>query len=226
VISNLGEVSDAELFDPAADQGRGAFTSVYPGALGGFGVAAVRLDSGQVLFAGGYGSGSSGVKEARLFDPAAGGGLGGFLLLPPMRSARSGAAVALLHDGRVLLAGGYGGAYEALAAAELFVPGSGFQPDAFSPTSSLSEGRMATAGALLPSGRVLVVAGYRLDSSEVFDPLAAGRAGDFLPGPRLTTLRSGALVTALLDGSVLIAGGYNDLAGPIMLTASAERYRE
>jgi hypothetical protein len=78
----------------------------------------------------------------------------------------------------------------------------------------------------LPDGRVLVAGGFRKGpdgyrqiwsaSTEIYDPAK----GAFLPGPRLLSARSGQTATVLVDGRVLLAGGWSD-AG---MLASTEVY--
>ena len=73
-----------------------------------------------------------------------------------LRDARTGAAIASLPDGRVVIAGG-SGADGPLASAEIFDPTTG----AWTPTGSLAQARSGAASAVLPDGRILVAGGHR-----------------------------------------------------------------
>jgi large repetitive protein len=77
----------------------------------------------------------------------------------------------LLPNGKVLVAGGYGGQFnQALASAELYDPASG----TWTPTSSLSVARGGHTATLLPDGKALVAGGQNdtngfLASAELYD---------------------------------------------------------
>jgi hypothetical protein len=115
-----------------------------------------------------------------------------------MTEARDGAMTALLADGRVLLAGGYGASDGTRSAsAELFDPGTG----TFTPTGSMYRALdwYATATLLL-DGRVLVSDGY---DAELYDPTT----GTFSQtGPILKTFESVHTATRMPDGRVLFLG--------------------
>src|SRR3954471_13936529 len=146
--------------------------------------AAVRLSDGRVFV--------TGNGAPQIFDPRT----LQFTAVGPMVTERTDPALALLHDGRVLIASGWDSNGEWLAAAELFDPATG----TFSTT-----GPMATAGtaspwgatATLPDGRVFMAGGV----AEVYDPAtgafsAAGRNDVFGA--------STAMVTE--DGRVVVVG--------------------
>lgn len=126
-----------------------------------------------------------------------------------------------LRDGRVLIAGGRGPAFEGpdipLDTALLFDPATG----TWISTGSLNDARQEHTATLLNDGQVLIVGGLGADgylpSAELYDPdtgtfsytnfwLAAGRS-----------LHS---ATLLADGTVLIAGGITETG----VTNTAERY--
>jgi len=93
----------------------------------------------------------------------------GFSATGSMATARDGSTATLLSDGRVLIAGGSGGA-GALATAELYDPTSG----TFSPTGSMTEARAYHTATLLSDGRVLIAGGQDssgkgLASAELYD---------------------------------------------------------
>jgi Kelch motif len=99
------------------------------------------------------------------------------------------------------------------ASAELFHPGAGFPGDVSSWTSTgeLNIGRYAHTATLLPDGKVLVAGGAGSDtcftptsSAELYDP----DSGTWTPTGSLNTARFGHTATLLLNGLVLVAGGY------------------
>ena len=172
---------------------------------------ATLLNDGRVLIAGGYTGDVS--SSAELYDPKAGaftetGGLG---------TARCKHTAGLLPDGKVLIAGGSDsrGWYGNLNNAEIYDPHTG----KFSPTSAMNDSRfkLPDEAVQLASGKLLIAGGSK--EVEVFDP-AIGR---FLTVPgRMNDNWHYMSETKLLDGSVLLAGGYpnND-----QTTAEAWIYR-
>jgi hypothetical protein len=135
-------------------------------------------------------------------------------------TARSGQAVALLADGRVLAAGGMGGA-TALASSELYDPETGL----WSPTGNLNLARSAAPAVMLSGGKVLVAGGCidtciaPTSSVEVYDP----STGTWSETGSLNTPRYFHSVTLLKNGKVLVAGGCN-APNCATATGSAELY--
>ena len=80
----------------------------------------------------------------------------------------------LLHNGKVLIAGGRPSPFvDPLATAELYDPVTG----TFAPTGEMISSRSGHSAALLPDGRVLIAGGgtadqslIPVDSAEVYDP--------------------------------------------------------
>jgi hypothetical protein len=139
----------AEIFDPAG----GSFSGAGDMTARRHKHAAVTLLDGRVLVLGGSDErdGFGQHASAEIYDPAS----GAFEPTAVMRTARFkiGDAVALLPDGRVLVAGGG-------ARAEVFDPARGaFGEVAGGPGSALA---FSTA-TLLPDGRVLIAGGYDWD---------------------------------------------------------------
>ena len=199
VMSNSRLPNTALLYDPTTGVSVGVGPMVSPDRMLG---SAVRLRDGRVLVTG------DGVSE--LFDP----NTLQFAPVGPMVTARSFPGLALLPDGRVLVAGGVQpGGQTRLRSAELFDP----DTLAFSPTGAMSfdGGPMGT----LPDGRSFVASS---PNAEVYDP----RSGTFAFAGVIPGGVTGA--TALPDGHVVIigvtglqSGGYVGVWDP-----TAQTYRQ
>ncbi|HYG66749.1 MAG TPA: kelch repeat-containing protein [Anaeromyxobacteraceae bacterium] len=143
-------IASAEIWDPET----GTFEPLGALATPRYGHTATLLPDGRLLVAGGWFTSGNGVSEEvgtyELFDPAT----GAAELAGDMRFARALHTATLLHDGRVLVAGG-GVALVATDRTELFDPaGPGVAEG-----PALSSPRMSHTATLLPDGRVLVVGG-------------------------------------------------------------------
>jgi hypothetical protein len=111
---------DAELYDPKTGTFSVTGTFDAPGSIASPLESATLLQDGRVLILGASTNGAvphGAATTAQLYDPKT----GTFAPTAPMTVARSGPAVALLNDGRVLVAGG-DGQHAYLSSAELFVP--------------------------------------------------------------------------------------------------------
>ena len=163
---------------------------------------ATLLASGEVLVAGGCSVDSCELDErgatTELFDPAA----QRFRAGPPMSAPRVGHVAARLHDGRVLVAGGWTTS-GLTGSAELFDPQSG----RFGSTGSLRSARGGAAATVLRDGRVLLiggsVGGRVTRSAELYDPAA----GSFTRTGSMRIARGGHVAVRLRDGRVLVVGG-------------------
>jgi len=176
---------------------------------------AVTLDNGKVLIAGGHNNRY--LKSAELFDPDTG------LFTQNLQTiineetgfpettegnlnrARSGAGAVRLLDGKVLIVGGYNGAY--LSTAEIYDPSTG-EFDLV--PAQMSVARHNPSVVLMSDGRVYISGGFNgnfLASADVFDPISLR----FLSAPSMNHARDGHSTTLLDDGTILIVGGCANL---------------
>ena len=180
------------------------------------GNTATRLSDGRVLVTAGCSTAAS------LYDPSN----GTFTPTGSMSVVRASTSATLLHDGRVLFAGGYtcGNTDQdgMWATAELYDPSMG----TFSPTGSLTAPRSQHTATLLADGRVLIAGGmtgnrattagavtfaaYRtaetdsgfLATAEIYDPATR----TFSKTGSMSTAHRGHTATLLQDGRVLVVG--------------------
>ncbi len=163
---------------------------------------------GKVLVTGGIGADGGLLSSAELYDPVT----GAWTPTDDMVGARSDHNAVLLSNGKVLVTGGVGDDFDenALTTAELYDPATGH----WSGVAPMTVGRQLHTATLLPSGKVLVVGGYRgtafdfapsgaLATPELYDP--ATNSWSTAGGDNI--VRIGQTATLLKDGTVLIAGG-------------------
>ena len=142
-----------------------------------------------------------------------------------LHTARAFPVQALLHDGRVLVAGGSDGT-RVFKSAEIYDPKSG-NHGRWILTGSMAKPRGTTQAVTLDDGRVLVPGGQGrcckvYASAELYDP----SSGTWSGAGNMTTPRTFATVTLLGDGHVLVAGGAKTSkpGHPDAVLASAELY--
>ena len=215
----LVNASEGELYDPAS----GVFTVADDSTSNrGNGEATALLSGGEVLVAGGAGTGTV-LRIADLYDPAT----GKFIQTGSMKTGRACLTATTLQNGRVLVAGGDDGGCSGwdniFGSAEIYDP----HTHEFTPTGSMTTARTGATGTLLDNGKVLIAGGVGddgpLDSAELYDPTS----GKFTATGSMSVPRASFTATLLADGQVLIAGGgsasaelYNPATGRFTRTGS------
>ena len=167
-------VGENEIYDPSTNK----LTAVAAMTVHRCGESIVALPDGSALFAGGVPCGiypDNALKSAEIFDPRT----NQFRAVGEMKSAQYRPGIALLKDGRVLLAGGSWGTQYSVSvnSAELYDPKS----QTFSPTGNLTTRRSGPATQVRPDGTVLIQGGAfqgspagsvsGLSNSETYDPV-------------------------------------------------------
>jgi len=152
---NFFGLASAEIFDPSANQGAGAFTLIGNMNSVRFVHTATLLSNGTVLIAGGFNAGneSLSVASAEIFDPST----NTFTLTGSMNITRARFTATLLPDGTVLMAGGINSVtgVTAPAPSEIYSPATG----AFTLTGAMITGRELPRATELFNGNVLVTGG-------------------------------------------------------------------
>jgi hypothetical protein len=159
--ASLSALASTELYDPASN----SVTAGPSMAVARTFTRAVLLPNGKVLIAGGIGPGSTVLASTELYDPAS----NTFMIPDPatMNVPRYFETALLLPNGKVLLAGGYGGVgTNPLSSTELYDPAS----NSFVPaTATMTTARGLAAAGLLPNGKVIIAGGVSGDGSTVVD---------------------------------------------------------
>ena len=182
-----------EIFDPAS----GTFASGPAMPAARLGAAAIALPDGRVLVTGGQEAPDRGQPTAWVYLPAA----VRWQAVGPMGTPRFKHAMALLPDGRVLVLGGTTDDRHVLATTEVFDPAT----NTFTPGPDMGVERYKITDAVtVAKGRVVVAGGTQIDTYD-----ASSARFQLVPGSQ-GVWRSFPTATALIDGSVLIVGGYDE----------------
>ena len=131
-------------------------------------------------------------------------------LATPMGTARRGASITVLKDGRVLVAAGQDDKNASLASAEIYDPANG----GWTATGSMNQARHQAPALLLSDGRVMVAGGYVLNGgtvadTEIYDPAS----NSWSAVGKLAVSRYGHALLPLPGGRVMAAGGYDAWGG-------------
>jgi hypothetical protein len=188
----LGRV--VERFVPNAAQ----FEELPSPVASRLGAGMVTLPDGRVLLTGGFERGNA-HDVVEFFDPAS----EQFVSGPPLPERRSGHATTLLPDGKVLLAGGSqatDGIGAPLMSAWLLDPVAG----SYLPLPDASLAFTKAVG--LRDGRVLLGNPFHFAGIELYD---SGHFSGIIP---TSALHLGGTFTPLPDGSILLAGGFQQWA--------------
>jgi len=187
-----GPLASAELYQTDA-----SFVPASPMLAARSRHVCVLLVDGRVLVTGGEATGL-----AELYDPVA----NSWQPVDGMGKARAGAAIVLLRDRRVLIAGGSGPDGVALNSIEVFNPEEGTLTPL---NATLTVPRDGLAAVRQGDGTVLFIGGTNTDgvlsATDLFSPVDDSVA----PGPPLNVARTSHSATALLEGRILVAGGFD-----------------
>ena len=160
--AGLAPLASAELYNPASR----SFTGTGSMAQARSGAAAVLLKDGRALVTGGGGAGMV-LASAELYDPLS----GKFSATAnPMPEPHFMHAIALLHSGQALVAGGFAGQgpfffLQTEAAATVFDP----VTDAFAPAAPLNIARSTIGAEVLDDGRVFIPGGADFQGGQLAD---------------------------------------------------------
>jgi len=212
-VDGSTRLASAEVYDPAT----GVFTPTGSMQNVGDNRVAVLLPNGQVLVAGGgVGTGVS-HSEAELYDPAT----GSFSATGSMSVGRDDATATLLPNGKVLVAGGANNDVP-VPTADIYDPATG----TFTQSQGTLPQRDFASAVLLSNNLVLIVGGQGDtqglgDTGALNDAVAYDYTTDrFTPAGTMATARFYTPAVLLDDGSVLVAGGYNNDG----VVSSSERF--
>jgi hypothetical protein len=148
------------------------------------------------------------LSSAELYDPAT----ETFSATGSMSIARAFHSATLLNNGTVLVIGGLNPGGGSVATAEIYDPATG----SFTRVGDMAEGRIQHTASLLGDGRVLIAGGFEgnandfgffpTPTAEIYDPATQS----FSPGGEMPQEAASQTASVLLDGTVLVAGGFGN----------------
>jgi hypothetical protein len=215
-------LGSAEILDPSLTVP--SWTAAAPLTTPRRNHTATLLPDGTVLVTGGDDAAATlaYLTSTEIYAPAA--GPGAWTAGPVMTHTRSTHTATLLNNGTVLVAGGAGSNG---ASSEVFTPAAGATPASWSALAFMTTGRSVHTATLLgtaPNAKVLVAGGFSgpgtTATSELYDPAA----GTWTPSGAMNTGRALHAATALVNGTVLVTGGFSSTSVPAGFTAISELY--
>ena len=203
--AHMGELSSAELYDPAS----GTWTTTGSMKEARSLHTATLLGSSSVLVAGGYRT-TNQLSSAELYNPVS----GTWTSTGSMKDGRSSHTATLLSTSKVLVAGGIKSTSVINASAELYNPAS----NTWTPAGSMKTARRDHAAVDLGTGKVLVAGGFgaaALFTSELYDIAS----NTWATSGNMIVPRYDHAMVKLNSGDVLVTGG---LGGGVL--SSSELY--
>jgi N-acetylneuraminic acid mutarotase len=197
-----GGFTNAEIYNPAT----GIWTATSGMHTRRSSHSATLLSNGKVLVAGGVNANLTinYLSSAEIYDPTT----RQWTAINSMTTARSSHTATLLPNGQVLVTGGSYQSGGVLSSAELFNPNTG----QWTATNAMTIARQHHTATFLANGQVLVAGGYGLapntylSSAEVYNPAVGTWTATSNSMAKARYLHT---ATALPNGQVLVAGGYN-----------------
>jgi WD40 repeat protein len=194
---------------------------------------ATLLPNGKVLVAGGYdavGVVADGavLNTSSLYNPAQGNDPDSWTVVTNQNmGARFDHTATLLPNGKVLVAGGYGGE-AALNTSSLYTPAQGNDPGSWTAVTNLDGARTGHTATLLPNGKVLVAGGFAaadggvLNTSSLYTSAPGNDPGSWTAVTDQNDMgaRYGHTATLLPNGKVLVAGGRGGAGDTVLNTSS------
>jgi hypothetical protein len=215
------QLASAEIYDPRS----GTFSATGSMSTPREGHTATMLRDGRVLIVGGSANGIQTLGSAEIYDSSS----GTFSLTGRLHQPRIAHVAALLGTGKVLVAGGgrggMPGGYISYDTAEMYDPATGRFT---AMRAHMKSDRVGAAAVRLSDGRVLIVGGKSgrvvtsrnpglgsltpLNTAEIYDP----EAGAFVRTHDMNAPHYLATATKLVDGNVLVVGGWT-IQGPVVV---------